>query len=70
MSFESEAVLEWTVTLESANRTWKKSYQTGINQDGPMKFSQEDVTKNMNLMLSTLLERTLQDEEFQKALSR
>ena len=70
MSFESEAVLEWTVTLESASRTWKKSYQTGINQDGPMKFSQEDVTKNMNLMLTTLLERTLQDDEFQKALSR
>ncbi|WP_210560252.1 YajG family lipoprotein [Psychrosphaera aestuarii] len=70
MTFESEAVLEWKVTVSSPQRTWTKSYQTGINQDGPMKFDQEDVTKNMNIMLSTLLERTLQDDEFQKALSR
>lgn len=70
MTFESEAILEWKVTVSSPQRTWTKSYQTGINQEGPMKFDQEDVTKNMNIMLSTLLERTLQDDEFQKALSR
>ena len=70
MTFESEAVLEWLVEIESKNSTWKKSYQTGINQNGPLTLDQEEVTKNINLMLITLYDRTMRDPEFQKALSQ
>lgn len=70
MSFESEAVVEWRVTLKSKTKTWTKTYQTGINEDGPLQMSQEKITQNMNVMFLTLLDRTLRDPEFKSALSQ
>jgi uncharacterized lipoprotein YajG len=69
MSFKSESVVAWQVTISSPKKTWSKSYQTGINQDGPLQMSQQDIAKNFNVMLMTLLDRTLRDPEFQTALS-
>ena len=70
MSFESESVMEWQVKLENPRFSWVKSYQTGINQSGPMLLDQDEVTANLNSMVTTLLKRTLADPEFQKALSQ
>lgn len=70
MSYEAESIMEWQVKLENPNFSWVKSYQTGINQTGPMLLEQDEVTKNLNSMVKTLLARTLSDPEFQKALSQ
>lgn len=70
MSFEAESVMEWRVRIENPRFSWVKTYQTGINQSGPMLLDQDEVTANLNTMVTTLLKRTLADPEFQKALSQ
>ena len=70
MSYEAESIMEWQVRLENPTSSWTKTYQTGINQSGPMLIEQDEVSNNLNSMLKTLLERTLKDPEFQKALNQ
>ena len=66
-SFNLESVIEWQVKLESKNSTWTKSYQTTMNEEGPLKADNSIIEKHLNKIAEKLLDRTLADAEFTKA---
>lgn len=65
--FNLESVIEWQVKLESKNSTWTKSYQTTMNEEGPLKADNSIIEKHLNKIAEKLLERTLADSEFNQA---
>lgn len=66
-SFNLESVIEWQVKLESKNSTWTKSYQTTMNEEGPLKADNSIIEKHLNKIAEKLLDRTLSDSEFEQA---
>lgn len=66
-SFNLESVIEWQVKLESKNRTWTKSYQTTMNEQGPLQADNSIIEKHLNSIAAQLLKRTLSDSEFTQA---
>ena len=66
-SFNLESVIEWRVKLESKTGTWSKSYQTTMNEEGPLKADNSIIEKHLNSIAETLLSRTLTDKEFERA---
>lgn len=67
-SFNLESVIEWQVKLESKSGTWTKSYQTTMNEEGPLKADNSIIEKHLNKIAEKLLERTVTDSEFEKAV--
>lgn len=67
-SFNLESVIEWRVKVESKNSTWTKSYQTTMNEEGPLKADNSIIEKHLNKIAEKLLDRTLSDPEFEKAV--
>ena len=75
MKFTAESMMEWQIKLKGENRAgadyeWKKTYQTTINQDGPLKMGSSDIETHLNKMASKLLATTLNDPEFKKGLNQ
>lgn len=68
MSFTIESVLNWQITLSTENKTWKKSYQTTMTEQGPLSADNAIIEKHLNLLASKLLNKTFEDEEFNEAL--
>lgn len=70
MQFEAESVMEWQVELTGKNGySWKKKYQTTIKQDGPLNMDKSEIEIHLNKMANTLLSRTLEDPQFNQALT-
>lgn len=70
MQFEAESVMEWQVELTGKKGfSWIKKYQTTIKQDGPLNMDKSEIEIHLNKMANTLLSRTLEDPEFNTALS-
>lgn len=67
-SFSLESVIEWQVKLESKSGTWTKSYQTTMNEEGPLKADNSIIEKHLNRIAEKLLDRTLSDSEFEQAV--
>lgn len=67
-SFNLESVIEWQVKVEGKNSTWTKSYQTTMNEEGPLKADNSIIEKHLNRIAEKLLDRTLTDAEFEKAV--
>jgi len=71
MQFTAESMMEWQVMITGENGySWKKTYQTTINQEGPLKMGNDDIESHLNKMATKLLGITLNDGEFKGALSR
>lgn len=68
LSFDLESVIEWQVKLESKNSTWTKSYQTTMNEEGPLTADNSIIEKHLNQIAEKLLVRTLSDQEFEQAV--
>lgn len=68
MSFTIESVLEWRITLEEKNKTWSKSYQTSMAEQGPLQADNAIIEKHLNTLAENLLNVTLNDPEFNNAL--
>lgn len=66
-SFNLESVIEWQVKLEGKSSTWTKSYQTTMNEEGPLKADNSIIEKHLNKIAEKLLTRTLSDAEFEQA---
>jgi len=66
-SFNLESVIEWQVKLEAKNSTWTKSYQTTMNEEGPLQADNSIIEKHLNKIAEKLLIRTLSDKEFEQA---
>ncbi|MBU2882558.1 YajG family lipoprotein [Psychrosphaera sp. B3R10] len=70
MQFEAESVMEWQAKITGENGfSWIKNYQTTIKQDGPLNMDKSEIEIHLNKMANTLLSRTLEDPEFNAALS-
>ncbi len=67
-SFNLESVIEWQVKLETKNSTWTKSYQTTMNEEGPLQADNSIIEKHLNRIAEKLLVRTLSDSEFETAV--
>lgn len=67
-SFNLESVIEWQVKLDAENSTWTKSYQTTMNEEGPLKADNSIIEKHLNKIAEKLLDRTLSDSEFEQAV--
>ena len=68
VSFNIESVLEWQIKVESEGKTWTKSYQSTINEEGPLLADNSIIEKHLNKLATTLLKRTLSDPELEQAV--
>lgn len=68
VSFNIESVLEWQIKVESEGTTWTKSYQSTINEEGPLSADNSIIEKHLNKLASSLLQRTLADPELEQAV--
>lgn len=68
MTFNIESVLNWRVKLTDKNGSWVKSYQSTINEEGPLTADNAIIEKHLNGLATKLLEKTLEDDEFKQAL--
>ena len=69
MTFTIESVLEWQIKVESEQKTWVKSYQSTINEEGPLTADNSIIEKHLNKLASQLLERSLSDQEFEQIVN-
>ena len=71
MNFTAESMMEWQVLVTGKDGySWKKTYQTTINQEGPLKMGNSDIETHLNKMASKLLNMTLNDSDFKTALTQ
>lgn len=68
VSFSMESVLEWELKLESKKGSWTKSYQTTMNEEGPLTADNTIVERHLNKLTTVLLEQSLDDPEFNQAV--
>lgn len=68
MTFNLESVLSWKVIVSDEEGTWAKTYQSSINEDGPLKADNAIIEKHLNALAITLLDKTVQDPAFKEAL--
>lgn len=68
VSFSMESVLEWEFKLESKRGSWTKSYQTTMSEEGPLSADNTIVERHLNKLATVLLEKSLNDPEFNKAI--
>ncbi|NVK24557.1 MAG: hypothetical protein HWE10_06495 [Gammaproteobacteria bacterium] len=66
VTFNIESVLEWQVKVESEGSTWTKSFQSTINEEGPLQADNSIIEKHLNKLAENLLKRTLSDAELEE----
>jgi uncharacterized lipoprotein YajG len=68
ISFQLESVMEWQVKIDSKNTSWTKSYQTTMQEEGPLMADNSIIEKHLNKLAEKLLNRSLNDGEFEQAV--
>lgn len=69
LSFTAESMMEWQVEIKSKNRTWTKTYQSTINEEGPLKKDRSSIEATLKRMAHSLLQQTMTDPEFTQAIA-